>query len=204
MNYRFNIKNGFTETFEIIYPKNVIKKNHNNKSVQSFYKIAILKNFAKFTRKHLCWNPFFIEFSGLQLYLTRGSSTDLFKNAFSLKHLRPVPKFHGPTPPTPKFLPTLKFYRPTQPPWRMKIFGPRHSRTHAPRTHASPRNPHNLADSLTTLTWNNLCFTEFSTKFIEIHGWLLLTFFIYLHNQLSSFNSIIVQMSEKRDSSNKQ
>ena len=41
-------------------------------------------------------------------------------------------------------------------------------------------------------------------KFIEIHGWLLLTIFIRLHNQLSSFNSIIVQMSEKRDSSNRQ
>ena len=39
-------------------------------------------------------------------------------------------------------------------------------------------------------------------KFIEIQSWLLLTFFICLHNQLSSFNSIIVQMSEKRDSSN--
>ena len=39
-------------------------------------------------------------------------------------------------------------------------------------------------------------------KFIEIQDWLLLTFFICLHNQLSSFNSIIVQMSEKRDSSN--
>ena len=35
-------------------------------------------------------------------------------------------------------------------------------------------------------------------KFIEMQGWLLLTFFICLHNQLSSFNSIIVQMSEKR------
>ena len=34
--------------------------------------------------------------------------------------------------------------------------------------------------------------------FIEIQGWLLLTFFICLHNQLSSFNSIIVQMSEKQ------
>ena len=38
-------------------------------------------------------------------------------------------------------------------------------------------------------------------KFIEIQIWLLLTFFICLHNQLSSFSSIIVQMSEKRDSS---
>ena len=41
-------------------------------------------------------------------------------------------------------------------------------------------------------------------KFIEIQGWLLLTFFICLHNQLSSFNSIIVQMSEKPDSSCRQ
>ena len=35
-------------------------------------------------------------------------------------------------------------------------------------------------------------------KFIEIQGWLLLTFFICLRNQLISFNSIIVQMFEKR------
>ena len=41
-------------------------------------------------------------------------------------------------------------------------------------------------------------------KFFEIQGWLLLRFFICLHNQLSSFNSIIVQMSEKRDSSSRQ
>ena len=33
-------------------------------------------------------------------------------------------------------------------------------------------------------------------KFIEIQGWLLLMFFICLHNQLSSFNSIIIQMYE--------
>ena len=41
-------------------------------------------------------------------------------------------------------------------------------------------------------------------KFIQIQGWLLLTFFICLRSQLSSFNSIIVQMSEKCDSSNRQ
>ena len=35
-------------------------------------------------------------------------------------------------------------------------------------------------------------------KFIEIQGWQLLTLFICLHNQLSSFNSIFVQISEKR------
>ena len=33
-------------------------------------------------------------------------------------------------------------------------------------------------------------------KFIEIYGWLVLTCFKCLHNQLSSFNSIIVQMTE--------
>ena len=62
----------------------------------------------------------------------------------------------------------------------------------------------NFKDCLTILTWKNLCFAEFSTKFIAIQGWLLLTFFICLLNQLSSFNSTIVQMSEKRDSSNRQ
>ena len=41
-------------------------------------------------------------------------------------------------------------------------------------------------------------------KFIEIHGWLLLTFFMCLHNQLGSFDSIIVQVSEKCDSSSRQ
>ena len=34
--------------------------------------------------------------------------------------------------------------------------------------------------------------------------WLLLTFFICLHDQLSSFNSIIAQMSEKHDSLSEQ
>ena len=41
-------------------------------------------------------------------------------------------------------------------------------------------------------------------KFIEIQVWQLLTFFKCLHNQLSSFNSIIVQMSEKHNSSSRQ
>ena len=54
---------------------------------------------------------------------------------------------------------------------------------------------------LTILTWKALSLLK---KIIEIQGWLLLTFFICLHNQLSSFDSIIVQMSEKRDSSNRQ
>ena len=40
-------------------------------------------------------------------------------------------------------------------------------------------------------------------KYIEMQGCLLLTFFICLYNQLSSFNSIIVEMSEKHDSSSR-
>ena len=38
-------------------------------------------------------------------------------------------------------------------------------------------------------------FCALPKKIIEIQGWLLLRFFIYLQNQLS--NSVIVQMSEK-------
>ena len=45
---------------------------------------------------------------------------------------------------------------------------------------------------LTILTWKNFALLNSVQKFIEIKGWLLLTFFICLHNQLSSFNSIIV------------
>ena len=51
---------------------------------------------------------------------------------------------------------------------------------------------------LKILTGRNLCFTEFSTKIHWNTSWLLPTFFICLHNQLSSFNSIIAQISQKR------
>ena len=54
---------------------------------------------------------------------------------------------------------------------------------------------------LTILTWKACVLLNSVQKFLEIQGWLLLTFFICLHNQLSSFNSIIVQMSEKHDPS---
>ena len=55
--------------------------------------------------------------------------------------------------------------------------------------------------NLAMLTWKNLCLLQ---KFIELQVWLLLTFLVCLHNQLSCFNSIMVQMSEKRDSSGRQ
>ena len=41
---------------------------------------------------------------------------------------------------------------------------------------------------LTILAGKKLCFTQFSTR---MDAWLLLTFFICLHNQLSSIDSII-------------
>ena len=36
--------------------------------LQLFFKIGVLKNFAIFTGKHLCWSLFLIKPSGLQLY----------------------------------------------------------------------------------------------------------------------------------------
>ena len=53
MNDRFNIKNvGVTENLLNYLPEKCNKK-LSNKSVQSFYKIPVLKNFAKFARKQL-------------------------------------------------------------------------------------------------------------------------------------------------------
>ena len=61
-----------------------------------------------------------------------------------------------------------------------------------------------INDTLMILTGKHLCFTEFTTK---IHWNTRLAasgVFYILCNQLISFNSIIVEMSEKRDSSNRQ
>ena len=33
---------------------------------QMFFKLGVLKNFAIFSGKHLCWNPFFNEVAGLK------------------------------------------------------------------------------------------------------------------------------------------
>ena len=57
---------------------------------------------------------------------------------------------------------------------------------------------------LTILVWKNLCFTKFSTKIHWNTRLAASEVFICWHSQLSSFNSIIVQLSEKRDSSNRQ
>ena len=56
----------------------------------------------------------------------------------------------------------------------------------------------------TYITWRTCALLNSVQKFIEILGWLLMRFFLCLHSQFSSFNPIIVQVSEKRDSSNRQ
>ena len=62
-----------------------------------------------------------------------------------------------------------------------------------------------LVFNLMLCTKGNACALLNSVqRFIEMQGWLLLTIFISLHNQLSPFNSIIVQISEKHDPSNRQ
>ena len=135
--------------------------------MQLFCKIAILKNFAKFTRKHLCWNLSF--FSDLQPETLSNyrllhrcfccKFSEVFKNVFFIKHLRPIPKFrptlfffwpqpkfNGPTPPTLKFQPT--------PPTPFFLTQAKMLWTHAkiwprPPTHPHyPRHPRYLAESV--------------------------------------------------------
>ena len=49
----------------------------------------------------------------------------------------------------------------------------------------------NIVGDLTILTWKNLCLVlNPLQKLIEMQGVLLLTFFICLHNELSSFNFV--------------
>ena len=56
-----------------------------------------------------------------------------------------------------------------------------------------------IPGNLKILTGKTCALLNSVQKLIEMQGWLLLTFFVCLHNQWSFFNSIIVQMSEKRD-----
>ena len=140
-----------------LFPKNVIKK-HSNKSVQWLYKIAILKNFAKFTSKHLCWNLFFNEFSGLWpaiLFKWRLQHRCFLVNlvkfltmSFQYNTSDPSQNSMDPHYPRQNFIDPCNPRKPTQ------IFHPRDPHkfsthtTHAPSQPTSPRNPHNLADLL--------------------------------------------------------
>ena len=53
------------ENTSILYPKNsIITSKYNEQKV--FHKKAVLKKFAVFTGKHLCWNLFFNKNASLQ------------------------------------------------------------------------------------------------------------------------------------------
>ena len=49
---------------------------------QMFFKIEVLKNFANFTGKHLCWSLFLIKLQALRppFLLKRDSNTGVFQN----------------------------------------------------------------------------------------------------------------------------
>ena len=58
---------------------------------QMFFKIGILKTFAIFTRKHLCWRLFLIRLQSRRsaILLKRDSKyCEIFKNTFFTEHLR--------------------------------------------------------------------------------------------------------------------
>ena len=52
------------------------------------YKKDVLKNFAKFTRKHLCQSLFFNKVADLQAQVLSCEFCESFKNTFLREHLR--------------------------------------------------------------------------------------------------------------------
>ena len=118
---------------------NYLPKN-DKQNVQSFYKLGILKNFAKFTRKHLCLSIFYCRRSACNFINKKlqprcfpvnfvkpliipfqqniSDSLQLCQN-FNPCHSRlffwPTPRLYGPIPPTPKYPPAPA----------MPIFNPR-------------------------------------------------------------------------------
>ena len=49
-----------------------------NNRLQIFFKTVVLKYFAIFTGKHLCWSRYLIKFQCLHFYLKRDSNTGVF------------------------------------------------------------------------------------------------------------------------------
>ena len=82
-----------------------LKLSNISENVQSFYKVSILKDFTKFTRKHLCRSIFFNKFAVLQpvtLFNKRLQCKCCLEN---FAKITSDPRHHGltpPTPPTPK------------------------------------------------------------------------------------------------------
>ena len=69
----------FTLCAEAVVQRRPVKKMFLLKQPpEVFGKKAVLRNFAKFTRKHLCQSLFFNKVTGLQLYYKRDSGTGVF------------------------------------------------------------------------------------------------------------------------------
>ena len=59
--------------------------------LKMFSKTGVLKNFAKFTAKHLCDSLFFNEVAALRIFINRyfpDKFCEVFKNTFFTEHLR--------------------------------------------------------------------------------------------------------------------
>ena len=82
----FNIKVWMSERLFFLYHNLFIVLTtslfwmHRSSRSQMFFKIVVLKNFAKFTRKHLCWSLFSIKLQALRpaTLLKRDSDTGAF------------------------------------------------------------------------------------------------------------------------------
>ena len=71
--YRTRITSYFRPVNIAKFLRTAFLYNSRSSHLQMFFKIVILKSFANFTGKHLCWSLFFknVQAQGLQLYLKR-------------------------------------------------------------------------------------------------------------------------------------
>ena len=62
-----------------------MRPNRNSRS-QMFFKVGVLKNFASFTGKHLCWGLFLINLQALRsaTLLKRNSNTGVFREIWEI------------------------------------------------------------------------------------------------------------------------
>ena len=73
--YLWSFEKAFKKLLRIFIQVNQILQ---KQTPEVFYKKGVVRNFTKFTRKHLCQSLFFNKVAGLQLYLKRDSATGVF------------------------------------------------------------------------------------------------------------------------------
>ena len=81
----------------IFHDQKALSLNFKSRRLQMFFKISVLKNFAIFTGKHLCWSYFLIELQRPAILLKRDSNTvsfceycEIFKDAYFEEHMQTV------------------------------------------------------------------------------------------------------------------